>query len=200
MLFLDPPVLIDVRAEVSGIVTIHSPHSEPDQHDLVLAGGRAGVRLGGGDLAFHVAADAALGASLGNTADGTEDRDGFAYAVSLLPIGLSYAIDTQSALTLGTGISASGATGGLDDGVMVPVQLTYEGGSDFHVLTRLRISYAFETQTRAPSIGNHFVGELFAGLAMAAEEGSDGAFYFGVLYEEMFDARYAGAAIGYRFR
>ncbi|MFT3699619.1 MAG: hypothetical protein QM831_41105 [Kofleriaceae bacterium] len=199
MLFLDP-IIIDARAEVSGITTVHSPHAEPDQHDLVLAGGRAGVVLGAGDVAYHVAGDAAIGASTGNTADGTEDRNGFAYALSLLPLGFAWRIDKQSTLTLGTGIGASGATGGLDDVVTVPVELTYEGGSDFHLMTRLRVAYAFEAVTRAPSLGNHVVGELFAGLAMAMDEKSDGAFYFGVLYEEMYDARYAGAAIGYRFR
>ncbi len=176
----------DLHAEVSAITVAHTPHSEPDEQQLLLVGGRWGAMPGHGTVGLRVETDIAIGAQLGSAG-------GFAYDVSLLPFGVGVIIDKDAWFAVSTGVNLTGATGAVDDGIAVPIAATLEDGS---LIARLRGSYLFGREDRAPSLGNHVTADAFLGVGFSTEGDKD-RYYFGVTYSEMFDARYAGAVLGY---
>lgn len=165
--------------------------------ELVLAGARLHGFFGG-RVAYHVGLDLAAG--------GTIRDGGFAYDVALFPLGVALRLGRTGVIALGTGVSASGATGTLDDAVTLPVELTAElGGGRVRVLLRARAAYvagADSRQTAAPS--TTLADELEATLGLRIGHHyedfgfpSGNGYFAGVAYRELAGTRFAGLVIGY---
>jgi hypothetical protein len=161
----------------------------------------AGVRMGGvigGRHAYGYYAELDL------LAGATFDRGGFAYDVALYPIGIGLHFGETSAIALGTGIVATGATRWLDDGVGLPLQATVQlGGGSVRVLGRVRVAMLAGTHDdAAPSLP--FTGELEATLGVRIghhyhdwDFPSANGYFIAAAYKEMLGDRYIGLAIGY---
>ena len=84
----------------------------------------------------------------------------------MLPLGLGIVLGADSFLALGTGLAAMGATGSLDDAILVPIELQFEYGDTYHLMLRARDSFVFGADGRkngAPSlpIGDGSGGQRF---------------------------------------
>ncbi|HEY3804604.1 MAG TPA: hypothetical protein VGL61_18440 [Kofleriaceae bacterium] len=169
----------------------------------LLAGVRIGGVLGGRHAyGYHAELDLLAGATFADSS--TRDHGGFAYDVALYPIGIGVHFGETSAIALGTGIVATGATRWLDDGVGLPVQATVQLGSGrVRVLGRARIAMLAGTHDDgAPSLP--FTGEFEATLGVRIghhyrdwDFPSANGYFIAAAYKEMLGDRYVGLAIGY---
>jgi len=185
--------------ELAGLHGVGDARGSAGARDLVLAGFRLHGFVGtSSTIGFHVGLDAAAG--------GTLDAGGFAYDVALFPVGVSARFGRTGVITLGAGVGASGATGTLDDAVVLPLELNAElGGGRLRLLARARTSYvagADSRQSAAPSIP--FADELDAMVGLRVgrhfeDHGfpSGNGYFVGVSYRELAGTRFAGLVIGY---
>lgn len=183
----------DLHYELSGFRTQDEMTSGP--RDVVLAGARLHGFIGGQRLGYHVGLDLAAG--------GTIDGGGFAYDVSIFPVGVALPLFDTSWVTLGAGVGASGATGTLDDATTLPLEARFEVGRGIRVLGRARATYLFATDS-ARQGGARFADELEAMLAVRVGTAysdygfpTGNGYFVGATYKEALGARYFGAVIGY---
>src|SRR6185312_12743285 len=87
---------------------------DPTITQLGLLGARFGLMPSDPMVAEHIAFDFAIGGQIGR-------HGGFAYDVALMPLGLGIHLGDDSFLALDTGVAAMGATGSLDDAILVPI-------------------------------------------------------------------------------
>lgn len=186
--------------ELTGLRSIDDPAMAAGPRpprDLVLAGARLHGFFGK-RFAYHAGLDLAAGGTIGG--------GGFAYDVALFPLGVALRLGRTGIVALGTGVSASGATGTLDDAVALPVELTAElGGGRVRLLVRGRASYVAAADGRqdgAPSTG--LADELDATLGVRVGRHyedfgfpSGNGYFAGVSYRELAGARFIGLVIGY---
>lgn len=177
-----------------------APAGDPPVHDLVLAGAKLhGVVGRSATIGYHVGFEFALGGAI--------DRGGFAYDVTLFPVGVAVRLGETGVLALGAGVEASGATGGaMDDAVLLPLEATLElGGGRLRLLARGRASYVAGAEARehgAPSIP--FADELDAMVGLRVGHHYDqygypagNGYFLGAAYRELAGTRFAGLVLGY---
>jgi hypothetical protein len=183
----------DLHYELSGFHTKDEMTEGP--RDVVLAGARLHGFIGGNRLGYHVGLDLAAG--------GTINGGGFAYDVSIFPVGLALRLFDTSWLTLGAGVGASGATGTIDDATTLPLEARFEIGRGIRVLGRARATYLFATNG-AREGGARFADELEAMLAVRLGTAyndygfpTGNGYFVGAMYREALGAQFFGAVIGY---
>lgn len=191
--FQDAQGAADLHYELSGFHTKDAMTAGP--RDLVLAGARLHGFIGGNRFGYHVGLDLAAG--------GTLDRGGFAYDVSIFPVGIAMRLFDTSWVTLGAGVGASGATGVLDDATTLPLEARFELGRGIRVLGRARATYLFATNS-ARQGGARFADELEAILAVRLGNAyndygfpTGNGYFVGATYREALGAQFFGAVIGY---
>lgn len=187
----------DVDPPAAPAPTAPAPPQPPRFSELILAGVRLAGLYGRERIGYHAGLDLAAGSTL--------RRGGFAYDVALLPLGGGLRLGRTSAILLGAGIGAMGATGTIDDAVTFPIQLTGEFGGATRFLVHARIAYvaaAAERARRSPSLS--FADEAEAMLALRIGHSYDPAgyptgngYFAGVAYRELYGARFVGVTIGY---
>ena len=166
-----------------------------------LAGFRIHAFAGFGTaIGYHLGIDLAAGMVTGR-------HDGFAYDVGFLPLGIAVKLGETSFVTVGTGIVASGATGAIDDGVGLPldVDLELEASSRIRVIGWARAAWIAGSPQRhdgAPSLP--FADELDAMLGVRiGHHYEDYGFpsgngpYVGIAYKEMVGTKFIGLTFGY---
>lgn len=150
--------------------------------------------VGGKTFGFHMGLDLGAGASI---------RDGgFAYDVSLFPIGVGVRFFETSFITLGAGVGASGATGTLDDAATFPLEVRFEIGRGIRLLGRGRAT--FVSAAKARDDGARFADELEAMIGLRIGTGYDeygfptgNGYFVGATYRELMGVQFVGAVIGY---
>jgi hypothetical protein len=179
----------DADVEVSGVTTIDTPNAVPAAEQLVWFGSRVGMIVAEHDVGYHFAADLALGGAFGR-------HSGLAYDVAVMPFGAGAKLGRNAFVSFGTGLAAMGATGGLDDGVLLPFELEAEAGDGlYHVIARARVSLVLGRADGAPSLPAG--DELATLLAVRVRSNDKGGYLFGIAYDELLGARYVGFALGY---
>jgi hypothetical protein len=187
-----------IQYELSSVHDIdHDAMSAPRSNDLVLGGFRTHGFVGGKRWGYHVGAAVLAGSTI---------RDaGFAYDVSLFPIGIALRFFETSFITLGAGIGASGAVGTLDDALTFPLEARFEVGRGIRVLGRARVTYLDNAPGRENGGVSLDLGdELEAMLAVRLGKGYDehsfptgNGYFIGMTVREALGARFAGLVIGY---
>jgi len=172
-----------------------APAPDPQITQLGLVGMRFGFIAGDRQVSEHVGFDLAIGGQIGR-------HSGFAYDVAVLPLGLGVRLGDDSFLALGTGVAAMGATGSLDDAILVPIQLELEYGVTYHLIVRARDSFVFGADGRkngAPSLplGDELEGMLGLRVGKSETTNLPMGYFIGVAYQEMLGTRYIGLALGY---
>jgi hypothetical protein len=182
----------DLHYELSGF---HTRDEMGGPRDLVLAGARLHGFIGGARLGYHMGLDLAAG--------GTINGGGFAYDVSIFPVGLAVRLFDTSFVSLGAGVGASGATGVLDDATTLPLEARFELGRGIRVLGRARATYLFATNS-ARQGGARVADELEAMLAVRLGSAyndygfpTGNGYFVGAMYREALGAQFFGAVIGY---
>jgi hypothetical protein len=178
---------------VNAAPTVATP--EPSITQLGLVGMRFSFIAGERQISEHVAFDLALGGQVGR-------HGGFAYDAAVLPLGLGVRLGPDSFLALGTGIAAMGATGSLDDAVLVPIQLELEYGLTYHLIVRARDSFVLGADGRrdgAPSLplGDELEGMVGLRFGKSDTTNLPMGYFIGVAYKEMLGTRYVGLSLGY---
>jgi len=187
--------LLEHFADMKPVTTTTAPAPDPAITQLGLVGFRVGLMASESTVSAHIAIDAAIGAQIGS-------HGGFAYDAAVLPLGLGLSLGQDSFLALGTGIAAMGATGSLDDAILVPIQLELEYGVTYHLMLRARDSFVFGADDRkngAPSlpIGDELEGMLGVRIGKSDISSLPMGYFLGVAYKEMQGTRYIGLALGY---
>jgi hypothetical protein len=175
---------------VTALPTAATP--EPAIKQLGLVGIRFGVMAGDPRVGAYLALDAAVGGQVGR-------HGGFAYDVAVLPAGLGVHLGDDAFVAVSSGLAAMGATGSLDDAILIPLQLQLEYGVTYHLTLRVRDSFVFGADSRAdgaPSLplGDELDGML--GVRIARSNDSPEGYFLGVAYKEMLGTRYVGLALG----
>lgn len=177
--------------ELSGL---HTRDDMTGPRELVLAGVRLHGYIGGKRLGYHLGLDLAAG--------GTIHGGGFAYDVSIFPVGAALRFFDTSFITLGAGVGASGATGTLDDAATFPLEARIELGRGIRVLARARATYLLAADSRQS--GARFADELEGMLALRLGTAYDeygfptgNGYFVGATYKEALGAQFFGAIIGY---
>ena len=166
--------------------------------------GLAGFRLHGfagwsETTGYHIGLDLGFGATLGR-------HGGFAYEVGFLPAGVAVRLGTSSWLTLGTGIVASGATGAVDDAVVLPLDVDLElDANRVRLIAWGRAGWTAGSPQRhdgAPSLPFADELEAMVGLRLGHHYNDYGfptgnGGYVGVAYKEMFGTKFVGLTLGY---
>ena len=181
--------------ELEGLHDVeHDSMTVPAVRDIVLASARLHGYIGGERLGFHMGLD--LGAG------GTIDGGGFAYDVSLFPVGVALRFAETSFLTFGAGVGASGATGTMDDAVTMPLEARFEIGRGIRVLGRARATFLAAADSRQD--GAMFADELEAMLALRIGRAytdwgfpTGNGYFVGATYREALGAKFAGIVLGY---
>jgi hypothetical protein len=191
-----------VHYELTGLTAFDdrmAPGEEPKAKDFILAGARAHAFVGtNASVAYLMSIDFALGSTIRSA--------GFAYDVSLLPVGIAFRWSENAVFGVATGVSFSGAVGSIDDAVSAPIEaLTELGGHRVRVIARARASYiagADSRQSAAPSIP--FADEFDAMLGLRVGKFYDeygfptgNGYFLGASYRELANARYVGLTLGY---
>jgi hypothetical protein len=184
--------------ELSSVHDIeHDAMTVPPSSDLVMAAARLHGFVGGKRWGYHVGLDLGAGSTI---------RDaGFAYDVSLFPVGLALRFAETSFITLGAGIGAAGAVGTMNDAMTLPLELRFEVGRGIRVLGRARATYLRDGGRRKD--GSVTVGagdELEAMLALRLGRGygdwgypTGNGYFVGAVAREAYGARFVGVVIGY---
>lgn len=187
--------LLQHFADTRPVTSATAPAPDPTITQLGLAGIRGSFVEGDRAVSVHISLDAAVGGQIGR-------HGGFAYDVGLLPLGLGVALGPDSFLALGTGVAAMGATGSLDDAILVPIQLELEYGGTYHLTVRARDSFVFGADGRkdgAPSLplGDELEGMVGLRIGKVDSSSVRMGYFLGVAYKEMLGTRYIGLALGY---
>ncbi len=165
--------------------------------------GLAGLRLRG-----FVGRKAPVGYLIGlDLQAGATNPGGFAYQVDLYLAGVGVRLGKVGALGLGTGVGGAGATGTLDDAVVLPVEafVNLDLGSRVRLMARGRITWlaaASDREHGSPTIG--WADELDATVALRLGRRyrdfgfpSGNGYFAGVAYRESLGTRFIGAVVGY---
>ncbi|HET9990326.1 MAG TPA: hypothetical protein VFQ65_17465 [Kofleriaceae bacterium] len=168
---------------------------DPSITQLGLVGMRFGFMAGDREVSEHVSFDVAIGGQIGR-------HGGFAYDAAILPLGIGVRLGADSFLALDTGLAAMGATGSLDDAVLVPIQLELEYGVTYHLIVRARDSFVFGADGRRDGAPSLPLGDELEGMVGVRVGKSDAAnlpmgYFIGVAYKEMLGTRYVGLSLGY---
>nr|HEX4317465.1 hypothetical protein [Kofleriaceae bacterium] len=176
----------------AGDVHALDDHSEP--RDLALAGAHLdGVLLFGRHVGYHAQLDLAAGTTLG--------RAGFAYDVSLLPVGVALRFGDTQLVGVAGGVGAMGAVGSIDDAATFPIEAFADLalGAHLRVMARARATYLAGATVR-----EDHQPELDAQLAVRLghryrEWGfpSGNGYFVGGEYRELAGERFAGVIFGY---
>jgi hypothetical protein len=187
-----------IQYELSSVHDVgHEAMAVPSANDLVLGGFRVHGFVGGKRWGYHVGAAMTAGSTI---------RDaGFAYDVSLFPIGIALRFFETSFIAVGAGVGASGAVGTLDDAVTFPLEARFEVGRGIRVLGRARVTYLDAAPRRENGGMTLDLGdELEAILAVRLGKGYDeygfptgNGYFVGATVREALGARFAGLVIGY---
>lgn len=180
------------RKDVGALGTV-AP--DPTITQIGLFGARFSFMAGNRVVGNHVAADIAIGGQIGK-------HSGFAYDVGVLPLGIGVRFGDDSFVALDTGLAAMGATGSLDDAMLLPFQLEVEAGTTYHVMGRARVSAVFGADGRtngAPSLPIGDELEAMLGMRIGKSENMrvPMGYFLGVAYKEMQGTRYVGLSLGY---
>jgi hypothetical protein len=187
-----------IQYELSSVHDVdHDAMSAPRSNDLVLGGFRVHGFAGGKRWGYHIGAAMAAGSTI---------RDaGFAYDVSLFPIGIAVRFFETSFFAVGAGIGASGAVGTLDDALTFPLEARFEVGRGIRVLGRARATYLSGAPSRENGgvtlgLGDELEAMLAVRLGRAYDEHSfptGNGYFIGATVREALGARFAGLVIGY---
>jgi hypothetical protein len=187
-----------IQYELSDVHDVdHDAMSAPRSNDLVLGGFRVHGFVGDERWGYHVGAAMAAGSTV---------RDaGFAYDVSLFPIGIAVRFFETSFFALGAGIGANGAVGTLDDAMTFPLEARFEVGRGIRVLGRARVTYLDGASGRddggvSLGLGDELEAMLAVRLGRAYNEHgfpSGNGYFIGATVREALGARFAGLVIGY---
>ncbi|MDX2086694.1 MAG: hypothetical protein SFX73_02535 [Kofleriaceae bacterium] len=182
--------------ELSGAHALDDDTATP--RELVLAGVKLHGLVGGRYVAYHAGLDLAAGATIQDA--------GFAYDVSLFPVGGALRLGASGFLAVGFGIGANGATGTLDDALAFPLDVTLEvGGGAVRLLAHGRGTFLFNADSRqggARTLGGFDELEAMAGVRIGRSKDQFGftsstGYFVGVNYRELLDTRMVGLVIGY---
>jgi hypothetical protein len=193
-----------IHYELTAVAHVDDAPHGADVADLILVGARVHPFLGQSDnIQYHFGFDLAWGAALG----GARGRGGFAYDMTLYPIGVAVRFDSTGFVALGTGIGFMGATGSLDDAVLLPFEANLEVDltKRLRLLARARASYEVGAPGRhdgAPSapfadelegmlgvrIGHHYMDNGFP---------SGNGYFVGLATREFERTTYLGLTFGY---
>jgi hypothetical protein len=165
--------------------------------DLVLAGARLHGIIGGRRVGYHAGLDLAAGA--------TVRQSGFAYDVTLFPLGVALRFGETSLLSLGAGVGASGAVGTLDDAATFPFEARLELGRGIRLLARVRATYIAAAPSRQNgALATGLADELEASLGLRFGRAYDdygfptaNGYFIGASVRELLGQRFAGIMIGY---
>ncbi|HEY6038362.1 MAG TPA: hypothetical protein VIV58_28965 [Kofleriaceae bacterium] len=187
--------LLQHFADTRPVTSATAPAPDPTITQLGLAGIRGSFVAGDHAVSEYISLDVAIGGQIGK-------HGGFAYDAALLPLGLGVSLGPDSFLALGTGLAAMGATGSLDDAILVPIQLELEYGGTYHLTVRARDSFVFGADGRkdgAPSLplGDELEGMVGIRIGKAETSSLRMGYFLGVAYKEMLGTRYIGLALGY---
>jgi len=187
--------LLQHFADTRPVTSATAPAPDPTITQLGLAGIRGSFVEGDRAVSVHISLDVAVGGQIGR-------HGGFAYDAALLPLGLGVALGPDSFLALGTGVAAMGATGSLDDAILVPIQLELEYGETYHLTLRARDSFVFGADGRkdgAPSLplGDELEGMVGIRIGKVDSSSVRMGYFLGVAYKEMLGTRYIGLTLGY---
>jgi hypothetical protein len=166
----------------------------PEARDVVMGNARLHGFYGGKHVGVHAGLD--LGAG------GTIHGGGFAYDVSLFPIGLALRFFETSFLTVSPGVGASGATGVMDDAATFPMEARLEVGRGVRMLARARASFVAGAPMREDGarFGDELEGMLGLRIGNAYDEygfPTGNGYFVGASYREQLGTRFLGLVIGY---
>lgn len=187
-----------IQYELSSMHDVgHDAMAAPRPTDLVLGGFRVHGFVGGKRWGYHIGAAMTSGSTI---------RDaGFAYDVSLFPLGIALRFFETSFITFGAGVGASGAVGTLDDAVTFPLEARFEVGRGIRVLGRARVTYLDGAPGRGDggmtlSLGDELEAMLAVRLGKAYDNHgfpSGNGYFVGATVRESLGARFAGVIVGY---
>lgn len=181
---------------------VHEYEAPPMDGGEVLGIGLAGLRargqLGGDVIGYRIGLDLHAGATA---------PAGFAYDCAFYPMGLGVRLGAWSRLGVVGGVAAAGATGTMDDAVILPAEASLElalGGS-VRVIARARLGWVAAAQARQDgSITVPFADEVDASFAIRLGSrkrdygfASGRGYYLGVGYREAEQSRFVGVVIGH---
>jgi hypothetical protein len=175
----------------------HDDMRLPPSSDLVMAAARLHGFVGGKRWGYHMGLDLGAGSTI---------RDaGFAYDVSLFPVGLALRFAQTSFITVGAGIGAAGAVGTMNDAMTLPLELRFEVGRGIRVLGRARATYLRDGGRRSDGgVTTNMADELEATLALRLGHGyndwgypTGNGYFVGATAREAYGARFVGLIIGY---
>jgi len=184
--------------EASYVHAYERPAMDEGEADgLGLAGLRARGQVGGDLVGYSIGVDLHAGA----TAPG-----GFAYDCAFYPMGLGVRFGKWSRFAVIGGVAAAGATGTIDDAVILPAEASLELalGSRLRVIARGRLGWVAGAPSRqdgSPTVA--FADELDASFSIRlgsrkSDFGLAGrGYYLGVGYREAEGSRFVGAVIGH---
>ena len=190
-----------IHYELTGFEHVDDgPHRTPAVDELVLVGARVHPFLGFSDeIQYHFGFDLAWGATLG--------RGGFAYDMTLYPLGVATRFGGSGFVTLGTGIGFMGATRALDAAVLLPLEANAEVDltSRLRLLSRVRASYEAGAPARhdgAPHVPFADEFEAMLGLRVGHHYMDNGfpsgnGYFVGVSYREFQRTAFLGLTFGY---
>ena len=173
---------LDVDVSARAMIT-DQPSPVVDQQALL--GYRFEGLFGDDGFAERISMDLHLGAAFGR-------RSGFEYELSILPFGVGTILGKTTAVSIGTGIAFQGATGGLDDGVLLPIEAQLDSGP---LTLRARFSLVAGRTDSAPSLVSQTELAVFVGGRIRT--GLDDHVLVGITYDEWLGARFAGISIGW---
>jgi hypothetical protein len=187
--------LLEHFADMRPVTAVPIVAPDPAITQLGLVGMRFSFMAGDREISEHISFDAAIGGQVGR-------HGGFAYDTAVLPLGIGLRLGPDSFLALDTGLAAMGATGSLDDAVLVPIQLELEYGLTYHLIVRARDSFVFGADGRrdgAPSlpIGDELEAMVGVRVGKSDNPSVPMGYFIGVAYKEMLDTRYIGLSLGY---
>lgn len=182
---------------------VHAVERDDDAPDrgvdgLGLAGLRLRGQLGGDVVAYRAGIELTAGATA---------PAGFAYDCALYPLGVGLRLGAWSRLGVVGGVAAAGATGTVDDAVLLPAEASLELalGGRLRVLARARLSWVAAAPGRQDgAVTATFADELDASLAVRWGRRGDRwgvlggrGTYVGVAYREAEGARMIGVVLGH---
>jgi len=168
----------------------------PRFRELGLAGARLHGFAGTRHVAYHLELALAAGATMRSA--------GFAYDVSLLPVGVALRFGEDQLVGIAAGVGASGATPTWPAAATFPVEAIaeFQLGAHVRVLARGRATWTAGAAARAG--GARLADELDGLLALRVGGryhdygfASGNGYYVGAAYRELEGARFLGVAIGY---
>ncbi len=165
---------------------------------LGLAGARLRGQVGGDVAGYRIGLDLHAGATV---------PAGFAYDCAFYPAGLGFRLGRWSRIGFVAGVAGTGATGTMDDAVMLPVEVALELGlgNRLRVIARGRAGWVASAPQRVDgSVSAPWTDELDASFAIRLGKRnhdfgfySGNGYYLGVAYREAEGSRFVGVVVGH---